>query len=124
VSLAGRTTLAELAALLARAALVIANNSGPMHLAASVGVPVVALYALTNPQHTPWGVACRVLSHDVPCRYCYRSTCPELHHDCLRRVPPDAVVAAARELLDEVAGRRRARPPMRAPDAETAEARG
>lgn len=98
-SLAGRLSVAELAALFAAAPLVIANNSGPAHLAAAVGTPVVNLYALTNPQHTPWGVPSRVLSHDVPCKFCYRSICPEGHHDCLRRVSPDAVAEAADELL-------------------------
>lgn len=101
VSLAGRTDVAELAGVLAAASLLVANNSGPMHLAAAVGTPVVVLYALTNPQHTPWGVPHRALSHDVPCRHCLRSVCPERHHDCLRRVPPAAVVEAVRELLRE-----------------------
>jgi lipopolysaccharide heptosyltransferase II len=98
-SLAGRLNLAELAALIEAAPLLIANNSGPAHVAAAVGTPVVDLYALTNPQHTPWAVPHRVLSYDVPCRNCYRSVCPEGHHDCLRRVPPQAVVAAACHLL-------------------------
>jgi ADP-heptose:LPS heptosyltransferase len=40
-----------------------------------------------------------VLNHDVPCRNCYKSVCPAGHHDCLRRVPPEAVAAAAQELL-------------------------
>jgi ADP-heptose:LPS heptosyltransferase len=64
-----------------------------------VGTPVVDLYALTNPQHTPWQVLSRVLNHDVPCRNCHKSVCPAGHHDCLRRVPPEAVAAAAVELL-------------------------
>jgi lipopolysaccharide heptosyltransferase II len=98
-SLAGRLTLAELAAALSLAPLLIANNTGPVHVAAAVGTPVVDLYALTNPQHTPWGVSRRVLFHDVPCKYCYQSICPEGHHNCLRQVAPDAIVAAACELL-------------------------
>jgi lipopolysaccharide heptosyltransferase II len=97
--LAGELTLGELAALLAAAPLLIANNTGPVHLAAAVDCPVVDLYALTNPQHTPWMVPHRVLSHDVPCRWCYKSVCPEGHHDCLRRVHPAEVVQAALELL-------------------------
>ncbi|HLW68444.1 MAG TPA: glycosyltransferase family 9 protein, partial [Gemmataceae bacterium] len=98
-SLAGELTVVELAALLERAPLLIANNTGPVHLAAAVGCPVVDLYALTNPQHTPWLVPHRVLYHDVPCRWCYKSVCPQEHHDCLEKVPPEAVVAAAIELL-------------------------
>ena len=100
-SLAGGLTLAELAAVIARAPVLIANNTGPVHMAAALGTPVVDLYALTNPQHTPWRVASRVLSHDVPCKYCYKSVCPEHHHDCLRRIEPEAVVRAACELLSE-----------------------
>jgi lipopolysaccharide heptosyltransferase II len=96
-----RLKLAELCAVLARAPLVIGNNSGPVHIAAAVGTPVVDLYALTNPQHEPWGVPKRVLSHDVPCKYCYSSVCREIHHDCLRLITPEQVAAAARELLDE-----------------------
>lgn len=98
-SLAGELSLGELAALLAAAPLLIANNTGPVHLACAVGCPVVDLYALTNPQHTPWRVPHRVLNHDVPCRWCYRSVCPQGHQDCLRKVPPRAVVDAALELL-------------------------
>ncbi|MBW4469917.1 MAG: lipopolysaccharide heptosyltransferase II [Stenomitos rutilans HA7619-LM2] len=99
-SLVGKLDLAEMAALLAIAPLLIANNTGPAHLAAAVGTPVVDLYALTNPQHTPWGVPSRVLFHDVPCKFCYKSLCPEGHHHCLELVTPDAVFKAACELLD------------------------
>jgi ADP-heptose:LPS heptosyltransferase len=62
---------------------------------------VVDLYALTNPQHTPWRVPNRVLFEDVPCRFCYKSVCPEGHHRCLQGVSPDAVVEAALELLND-----------------------
>jgi lipopolysaccharide heptosyltransferase II len=95
VPVPGGLDVGELAALLAAAPLLLANNTGPVHLACGVGTPVVDLYALTNPQHTPWGVPHRVLSHDVPCRWCYRSVCPEGHHACLRGVAPEAVVGAA-----------------------------
>jgi lipopolysaccharide heptosyltransferase II len=102
-SLVGRLALDELAAFLGRAPLLVSNNTGPVHIAAAMGTPVVDLYAQTNPQHTPWGVPHRVLFHDVPCKYCYKSVCPEGHHDCLRRVEPDAVVAAALDLLGDAA---------------------
>ena len=94
-SVGGRLDLRRLGALIAGADLLVANNSGPVHLAAALGTPVVDLYALTNPQHTPWRVAARVLNHDVPCRHCLKSVCPQGHHDCLRRVEPGAVAAAA-----------------------------
>ena len=98
-NLAGELGLAELGALIGEADLLVSNNTGPAHIAAALGTPVVDLYALTNPQHTPWQVAARVLNHDVPCRNCYKSVCPAGHHDCLRKVAPESVAAAARELL-------------------------
>jgi len=98
-SLAGQLQLGELGALIAGAQLLVSNNTGPAHIAAAVGTPVVDLYALTNPQHTPWRVASRVLNHDVPCRNCLKSVCPQGHHDCLMRVPAQAVADAAFELM-------------------------
>jgi lipopolysaccharide heptosyltransferase II len=98
-SLAGRLSLGELGALIARADLLVGNNSGPAHLAAAVGTPVADVYALTNPQHTPWQVPARVLSRDVECRGCLKSRCPQRHHRCIGDVTPDDVVAAALDLL-------------------------
>ena len=85
------------------APILISNNTAPVHIAAAVGTPVVDLYALTNPQHTPWQVPHRLLFHDVPCKYCYKSVCPEGHHNCLRQVSPGAIVTATCELLAESA---------------------
>jgi len=98
-SLAGQLSLGELGAALRLAAVVLTNNSGPAHVAAAVGTPVVDLYALTNPQHTPWHVRSRVLFQDVPCRFCFKSACPAGHHACLTGVAPERVLDAALELL-------------------------
>lgn len=119
VSLAGLLELGELAALLQAADVVVCNNSAPAHLAAAVGTPVVDLYALTNPQHTPWGVRHRVLSHDVDCRYCLKSICPHGHMRCLAGVAPAQIVSAVRSLAAEtnacdLAGRPSARAHERA----------
>lgn len=104
VDLSGQLDLGEMVALVARAPMLLTNNTGPAHIAAACGTPVVDLYALTNPQHTPWAVPSRVLNHDVPCRWCYRSVCPEGHHLCLRGVAPEQVVAAALALAEEGSG--------------------
>ncbi len=93
-SLAGALSLAEFAAAIAQSRLLVSNNTGAVHVAAAVGTPVVDLYALTNPQHTPWLVPHRTLSRDVPCRNCYRSVCPHGASVCLD-VTVDAVVNAA-----------------------------
>lgn len=100
-SLVGQLPLGEFAALVAMAPLVLTNNTGPVHVAAALGTPVVDLYALTNPQHAPWKVPHRLLYCDVPCRYCFKSVCPMGHHQCLRAVAPEAVVAAVLELYEE-----------------------
>jgi lipopolysaccharide heptosyltransferase II len=99
--LAGALTLGELGALIARASVLVSNNSGPVHIASALGTPVVDLYALTNPQHMPWLTPHRVLFHDVECRWCYRSVCPEGHHACLLGVSAEAVMEAARALWHE-----------------------
>jgi lipopolysaccharide heptosyltransferase II len=99
-SLAGQLSLGELGAALRLAAVALTGNSGPAHVAAAVGTPVVDLYALTNPQHTPWKVRSRVLFQDVPCRFCFKSACPAGHHECLAGVAPERVVEAVLELLE------------------------
>jgi ADP-heptose:LPS heptosyltransferase len=98
--LAGVVSFEMFAALLGASDLVVTNNTGPMHVAAAVGTPVVALFALTNPpeQWRPWGVAHRLLYKDVPCRLCYARICP-FAQECLRGVTPREVVAAAAELI-------------------------
>jgi lipopolysaccharide heptosyltransferase II len=107
-TLAGRLSIETLAGVLQHAPLAITNNTGPAHLAAAIGTPVVDLYALTNLQHMPWMTVSRVLFHDVPCKGCLSSVCPMGHHACLALVPPSAIVDAALELLG--------RSPSRAPD--------
>jgi ADP-heptose:LPS heptosyltransferase len=105
VSLAGQLDIGQLAALVQGGEVLLTNNTGPSHIAAAVGTPVVTIYALTNPQHHPWRVPSRVLSHDVPCRNCLKSICPHGHHDCLQKIEPQSVAEAALSLLLEREGR-------------------
>jgi lipopolysaccharide heptosyltransferase II len=98
-SLAGALSLGELATLIAGAQALVSNNTGPVHLAAALGTPVVDLYALTNPQHTPWLVPSRVLHQDVPCRHCLKSVCPEGHHRCLLGVEAHQVAEATLQMV-------------------------
>jgi lipopolysaccharide heptosyltransferase II len=113
-SFAGRLELGAFAALIAGADVLVTNNSGPVHIAAALGTPVVDCYALTNPQHTPWHVPSRVLSHEVPCRDCLKSVCPQGHHGCLLGVTTEDVVHAALDLLATTA-----HPPLRTGAART-----
>ena len=99
---AGTLSFPALCALIEAADVVITNNTGPMHLAAAVATPVVALFALTNPpeQWGPWQVPHRLLWREVPCRLCYSRICPT-NHECLRGVSPEDVMAAAASLLGD-----------------------
>jgi lipopolysaccharide heptosyltransferase II len=98
-SLAGKLDLGQLGAAIRLASVVVSNNTGPAHMAAAIGTPLVDLYALTNPQHTPWQVESRLLFHDVACRFCYKSVCPQGHNDCLAKIDPRAVADAVCSLL-------------------------
>jgi lipopolysaccharide heptosyltransferase II len=65
VNMAGLFTLEEFVTLISMAPVVVSVNTGTIHISAAAGTPVVVLYALTNPQHTPWKVSCRVLPFQV-----------------------------------------------------------
>ncbi|MBI1891845.1 MAG: lipopolysaccharide heptosyltransferase II [Burkholderiales bacterium] len=99
ISLAGGLDLGKLGAVIGLAPAMISSNTGPAHIAAALGTPLVVLYALTNPQHTPWQLDSRVLFHDVPCRFCYKSVCPQGHHECLEKVEPSQVLEAVKQFL-------------------------
>jgi ADP-heptose:LPS heptosyltransferase len=104
LSLVGATNLSQLAAITAACDLAVTNNSGPMHVAAAVGTPVVALFALTNPpeEWRPWNVPHVLLNRDVPCARCYHRVCP-VGHECLRSVTSDDIVTASEGLLRHAA---------------------
>ena len=96
LDLGGRTTLAQLAGVLAAARAVVVGNTGPAHLAAAVGTPVVSLFAPTVPlsRWRPWQVAHELLHVDVPCAGCRARECPVPGHPCMARVGVEEVVAA------------------------------
>ncbi len=89
-----------LAALLALARVVVANDSGPMHLAAAVGTPVVALFGPTDPGRTaPSGSPSRVLDRYVFCSPCFLKECP-YRHECMVEITPAQVKRALDELME------------------------
>lgn len=76
-SLAGKTNLRQLMALLSCASVVVSNDSGPMHLTAALGRPLVALFGSTSPERTgPFTSKATLLRHSTPCGPCYLRTCP------------------------------------------------
>jgi ADP-heptose:LPS heptosyltransferase len=99
--LGGRTTLADLAVVLSGAAAVVVGNTGPAHLAAAVGTPVVSLYAPTVPasRWRPWGVPHLLLGdQSIGCAGCRARECPVPGHPCLSGVTAEEVVAAVESL--------------------------
>lgn len=102
LDLAGRTSVGVLAALLELADLVVTNDTGPMHLAAAVGTPTVAVFGSTSPTWTaPYGERHRVVQHVVPCAPCFRRDC-NIGYLCLEgvaasRVTDEAVASLAAE---------------------------
>lgn len=101
LNLAGKLSIKELGALSARARLFIGVDSMPMHLAAAMGVPTVALFGPSGEEEwRPWGVAHRVVTSAHPCRPCGNDGCGGGKiSECLSTLPVDAVQAAAQELL-------------------------
>lgn len=93
-----------LIALVARAALLCTNDTGPRHFAVAAGVPTVVLMGPTDPRYTATPAErATVLRRDVPCGPCHRPVCPLLpgpeHHQCLRLIGVDEVVRACRKAL-------------------------
>jgi heptosyltransferase-2 len=100
-NLCGRTTIPDAIDLLALADGVVCNDSGLMHVAASVGAFIVALYGPTTPRHTPpLTDNCRLMYLDLECSPCFANECPLGHHNCMRQIMPDVVSEA---LLDRLA---------------------
>ncbi|TGQ04844.1 MULTISPECIES: glycosyltransferase family 9 protein [unclassified Mesorhizobium] len=104
VSLVGRVSLETLVALLSNALIFLGNESGPMHLAASTGTPVVGLYGLTPPDvWSPVGVPHRTLAPPLPCQCVAAGMCMPNNPGrvyCVHRLRVDDVVAATLDLID------------------------
>jgi heptosyltransferase-2 len=99
VNLIGRTDLRLLAGVLARCRAFVSNDSGAMHLAAALGVPVAAIFGPTDDRVTrPLG-GHDVLVHQVFCRPCMLRDCP-IDHRCMKGITTDAVVAAVTARLE------------------------
>ncbi len=104
VILAGQTSIGELPALFSRCSLFVGNDSGAMHVAAAVGVPVVAIFGSTDPQGTaPVTSQKKLVQHRVACSPCFLRECP-IDHRCMLRVPVQDVRDAAVQSLGQVRG--------------------
>jgi heptosyltransferase-2 len=107
VILAGRTTLGQLMALIKECRLLITNDSGPMHLAAALDVPQLALFGSTSEVATgPLNSNARVIKHPVDCNPCFLRKCPT-DFRCMKEISAEEVIEAARQLLALRAANRR-----------------
>jgi heptosyltransferase-2 len=100
VDLAGKTTIRELMALIRCCRAILTNDSGPMHIAAALGTPLLALFGSTSHVKTgplPQG---KVIHKDVECSPCYKRTCP-IDFRCMTRIETQEVVQAMQRILDD-----------------------
>ncbi len=95
INLIGKTTILQLGALIKRCNLYLTCDSGPMHIAAAVGTPTIALFGPTNPQrHRPYGEGHHVIEKDVSCRPCYKRQClrADAPNLCMTEIQPSDVI--------------------------------
>jgi len=99
LNLCGETTLGEAIDLVAASRVAVTNDSGLMHVAAAVGVPVVAIYGSTTPGNTPpLTERAEMLTLSLDCSPCHQRTCRFGHTNCLKQLMPAAVMQAVRRL--------------------------
>ena len=96
----GRTSLGKLAAVLENCSVAVSGDTGPLHLASAVGLPVVALFGSTSPLRTgPYGRKHIVLDMHLPCSPCYRKPTCDGRVDCMKAITPGAVRIAVNNVL-------------------------
>jgi lipopolysaccharide heptosyltransferase I len=98
-NLSGQTSLRDLIGIFSRARLAFGPDSGPMHIAAATGTPVISLWGATSPvRSAPWGSEEFVLRGPAACSPCYTRHCP-IGRVCMQRITPEQVLEAARRVL-------------------------
>lgn len=100
INLAGKTSIRELMALLKCCAVLLTNDSGPMHIAAALATPLLALFGSTNEVKTGPNPQGEVIHKHVECSPCYKRTCP-IDFRCMTRIESDEVVETLRKIVEE-----------------------
>ena len=100
ISLAGLTKLEEAIDLLGTADQVVSNDSGLMHIAAALQVPLVVVYGPTSPAFTPpLASNAHITQIDIECSPCFKRTCPLDHHNCMKQLSVDSVIELIKTTL-------------------------
>ncbi len=100
LNLVGKTTIVELAVLLKGCRVLVGHDSAPLHVAAAVGTPLIALFGPTDPQrHLPPYKKGTVFYRNLICQPCYKTRCPLVHHNCLESVTVEEVYQEVRKYL-------------------------
>jgi heptosyltransferase-2 len=98
--MSGKTDLRELASLISECDAFITNDSGPMHMASALYVPVIAIFGSTSPVRTgPVGRIHKIISTDIPCSPCMKRVCSEEHLRCMTDITAQDVFTAVTEIL-------------------------
>jgi heptosyltransferase-2 len=101
VSLVGKTNLLALSAVMSRLGLYITNDTGPMHIAAGLGVPTIAIFGPTSPEETkPIGSNVHVIRHKADCAPCFKRQCPT-DHRCMTAVAVEEVLWKALDVIGQ-----------------------
>lgn len=103
INLAGKTNLRELIALIDQCSIFLTNDSGPMHIASALGVPLLALFGSTSDIQTGPYSGGKVIHKRVECSPCYKRTCP-IDFRCMKRIEVDEVYTELQKIIDELQG--------------------
>ena len=101
INMAGKTTLGQAMALMARCRVFITNDSGLMHVAAALHIPLVAIFGSTNPVTTgPFSDRVVIVRKDIDCSPCLKAVCP-VDFRCMKEIMPEEIFAATLRMLEE-----------------------
>ena len=99
--LTGKTSVAEVTALISIADVLVTNDTGPAHIGAAVGTPTLVIFGPTNPLTTrPFGPAGEIIRHPPDCAPCMLRDCP-IDHRCMTAITPEEVFERAHELMSQ-----------------------